>query len=96
MTFVAVETFLSTTNSGGCFIALFNSTDVLYRFLQYRLLLHCLSATVSMVTAVPPGLCSATIRQEKGFLTVNARKILEMLSYVMKNCRNPTFFWVTA
>ena len=92
MTLVAVETFLSTTNSGGCFIPLFSSTDVLYRFLQYRLLLHCLSPTI---TAAPPGLSSATTQQERKVLSVSAKKILEILSRVMKNSRNPTFVLVS-
>jgi len=87
-TFVAVETFLSTT----VVVVSFSSTDVLYRFLQYRLLLHCPSPTI---TAAPPGLSSATTQQERKVLSVSAKKSLEILSRVMKNSRNPTFVLVS-
>jgi len=77
-----------------------NSLVILHSFLQYRSLLQCQSIMMArrsqIVKAAPPGLSSETTKQEGSVLLVCARKVLEMLSSVMKNCRNPTFFWVTA
>jgi len=68
--------------------------------LQYRLWLHCLSLmkfiTSQMLTAALPGLCTTIIQMGRDVITVSARKILEMLSSVMKSCRNPTLTQITA
>ena len=68
--------------------------------LQYRLWLHCLSLmkfiTSQTLTAALPGLCTTIIQMGKGVNAVSARKILKMLSSVMKSCRNPTLTWITA
>jgi len=49
-----------------------------------------------MLTAALPGLCTTTIQMGRSVIAVSAWKILEMLSSVMKSCRNPTFSWITA
>jgi len=70
--------------------------NVLHPFLQCRLLLQCHRIVMLkqsyLLTAVPPGLCAETTQLEGSVLLACERKIFEMLSYVMKNCKNPTFF----
>ena len=62
--------------------------NILHSFLIYKSLLQCQSVMMTrrsqMVKAAPPGLSSETTKQESSVLLVCARKVLEMLSSVVK------------